>query len=85
MRQGPRADRIASGEVLYRDISTGVTPGSFYLHALLFQVFGREFEVDVHLGHEVILDIDGREPLVEGVDHARTEQTATAVHARNNA
>jgi len=35
------ADRLASGEVLYRDISTGVTPGSFYLHALLFLVFGR--------------------------------------------
>lgn len=39
------ADRIASGEVLYRDISTGVTPGSFYLHALLFQVFGRSLLV----------------------------------------
>jgi tetratricopeptide (TPR) repeat protein len=35
------ADRIASGEVLYRDVSTGVMPGSFYLHALLFLVFGR--------------------------------------------
>ena len=39
------ADRIASGEVLYRDISTGVTPGSFYLHALLFEVFGRSLLV----------------------------------------
>jgi superkiller protein 3 len=35
------ADRIASGEVLYRDVATGVMPGSFYLHALLFLVFGR--------------------------------------------
>ncbi|RLE27124.1 MAG: hypothetical protein DRJ65_03730, partial [Acidobacteria bacterium] len=39
------ADRITSGEVLYRDVSTGVTPGSFYLHALLFQVFGRSLLV----------------------------------------
>jgi len=35
------ADRITSGEVLYRDISTGVTPGSFYLHALLFRILGQ--------------------------------------------
>jgi tetratricopeptide (TPR) repeat protein len=35
------ADRIAEGEVLYRDVATGVMPGTFYVHALLFLVFGR--------------------------------------------
>lgn len=35
------ADRLASGEVLYRDVATGVMPGSYYLHALLFLLFGR--------------------------------------------
>ena len=39
------ADRIASREVLYRDVATGVMPGSFYLHALLFLVFGRSLLV----------------------------------------
>jgi hypothetical protein len=32
------ADRIASGEVLYRDVATGVMPAAYYLHALLFLV-----------------------------------------------
>ncbi len=39
------ADRIASGEVLYRDVATGVMPGAYYLHALLFLVFGRSLLV----------------------------------------
>ena len=39
------ADRLASGEVLYRDIATGVMPGSYYFHALLFLVFGRSLLV----------------------------------------
>ncbi len=39
------ADRIASGEVLYRDIATGVAPGAYYLQALLFRLFGRSLLV----------------------------------------
>ena len=39
------ADRLASGEVLYRDVATGVMPGSYYFHALLFLVFGRSLLV----------------------------------------
>ncbi len=39
------ADRVASGEVLYRDVATGVMPGSFYLQAILFLVFGRSLLV----------------------------------------
>jgi tetratricopeptide (TPR) repeat protein/4-amino-4-deoxy-L-arabinose transferase-like glycosyltransferase len=39
------ADRIASGEVLYRDVATGVMPGAYYLQALLFLVFGRSLLV----------------------------------------
>ena len=39
------ADRIASGEVLYRDVVTGVMPAAYYLHALLFLVFGRSLLV----------------------------------------
>ncbi|HEX9726159.1 MAG TPA: glycosyltransferase family 39 protein, partial [Vicinamibacteria bacterium] len=39
------ADRIASGEVLYRDVATGVMPAAYYLHALLFFVFGRSLLV----------------------------------------
>ena len=35
------ADRLATGEVLYRDVATGIMPGSYYLHALLFLAFGR--------------------------------------------
>jgi tetratricopeptide (TPR) repeat protein len=34
------AERISDGEVLYRDIATGLAPGSYYLQALLFKVFG---------------------------------------------
>jgi tetratricopeptide (TPR) repeat protein/4-amino-4-deoxy-L-arabinose transferase-like glycosyltransferase len=39
------ADRIASGEVLYRDVATGVMPAAYYLQALLFFVFGRSLLV----------------------------------------
>src|SRR5262245_52013209 len=34
------AERLANGEVLYRDVDTGLMPGVYYLHALLFRVFG---------------------------------------------
>lgn len=34
------AERIAGGEVLYRDVATGIMPGSYYLHAVLFRVVG---------------------------------------------
>lgn len=39
------ADRIAAGEVLYRDVATGVAPGAYYLQALLFRIFGRSLLV----------------------------------------
>jgi len=39
------ADRIASGEVLYRDVATGIGPGAYYLQALLFLLFGRSLLV----------------------------------------
>ncbi len=34
------AERLAGGEVLYRDVATGIMPGTYYLLALLFEVFG---------------------------------------------
>jgi Tfp pilus assembly protein PilF len=34
------AERILDGEVLYRDVATGVMPGSYYLQALVFAIFG---------------------------------------------
>lgn len=34
------ADRIVSGQVLYRDVATGIGPGAYYLQALLFRLFG---------------------------------------------
>ena len=39
------AQRILHGEVLYRDFFSFVTPGSFYLQALLFKLFGSSFLV----------------------------------------
>jgi len=36
------ADRILRGEVLYRDIYTGIFPGIYYATALLLDVFGRD-------------------------------------------
>lgn len=39
------AQRILRGEVLYRDFFSFLTPGSFYLQALLFKVFGNSFLV----------------------------------------
>lgn len=39
------ADRLASGEVLYRDVATGVMPGAYYLLALIFSIFGRSLLV----------------------------------------
>lgn len=34
------AERILRGEVLYRDFFSYFTPGSYYLHALLFKIWG---------------------------------------------
>jgi hypothetical protein len=39
------AQRILRGQVLYRDFFSFLTPGSFYLHALLFRIFGNGFLV----------------------------------------
>ena len=39
------AERILHGQVLYRDFFSFLTPGSFYLHALLFKIFGNSFIV----------------------------------------
>lgn len=39
------AQRILHGQVLYRDFFTFLTPGSYYLHALLFKIFGSSFLV----------------------------------------
>lgn len=39
------AQRILHGQVLYRDFFSFLTPGSFYLHALLFRTFGSSFTV----------------------------------------
>src|SRR5262244_1605743 len=39
------AERILHGEVPYRDFFSFYTPGSFYLIALLFSVFGDSFAV----------------------------------------
>src|SRR6266567_6251459 len=39
------AERILRGEVPYRDFFSFYTPGSFYLIALLFRVFGDSFAV----------------------------------------
>jgi 4-amino-4-deoxy-L-arabinose transferase-like glycosyltransferase len=39
------AQRVLSGEIPYRDFFTFLTPGSFYLLALLFKVFGSSFVV----------------------------------------
>lgn len=36
------ADRLRHGEVLYRDIYTGIYPGIYYLTALLLDVFGED-------------------------------------------
>ncbi len=34
------AERLTKGDVLYRDIATGIMPGIYYLQALLFYIFG---------------------------------------------
>jgi len=39
------AERILHGEVLYRDFFSFLTPGSYYLLALLFKTFGNSFIV----------------------------------------
>src|ERR1017187_5852447 len=39
------AQRILQGGVLYRDFFSYLTPGSYYLLALLFKVFGSSFAV----------------------------------------
>jgi hypothetical protein len=39
------AQRILRGEVLYRDFFSFLTPGSYYLLALLFKIFGSSFAV----------------------------------------
>jgi 4-amino-4-deoxy-L-arabinose transferase-like glycosyltransferase len=39
------AQRVLRGEVPYRDFFTFLTPGSFYLHALLFKIAGNSFLV----------------------------------------
>jgi hypothetical protein len=39
------ASRLVSGEVLYRDIYTGVFPGAYYLAAALFAAFGEDLLV----------------------------------------
>jgi hypothetical protein len=39
------AQRIAGGEVLYRDMYTGIAPGIYYLTAALFSVFGADLIV----------------------------------------
>ena len=39
------AQRILRGEVLYRDFFSFITPGSYYLLALLFRVFGSSIVV----------------------------------------
>src|SRR5690349_19282009 len=37
--------RLAAGEVMYRDVTHIAGPGSFYLAAALFRLFGARFEV----------------------------------------
>ena len=39
------AERILRGEVLYRDFFSFLTPGSYYLLALLFKLFGNSLMV----------------------------------------
>lgn len=39
------AERLAAGEVLYRDVATGLMPGGYYLYALLLSLFGAAVEV----------------------------------------
>src|SRR5579872_415727 len=39
------AQRILRGQVLYRDFFSFFTPGSYYLLALLFRIFGNSFAV----------------------------------------
>ncbi len=39
------AERLTKGDVLYRDIVTGIMPGVYYLQALLFTVFGYSVSV----------------------------------------
>ena len=39
------AQRILHGQVMYRDFFSFLTPGSFYLHAFLFRIFGSSFIV----------------------------------------
>ncbi|MFQ5480759.1 MAG: tetratricopeptide repeat protein [Thermodesulfobacteriota bacterium] len=34
------AERLTKGDVLYRDIVTGIMPGAYYLQALFFSIFG---------------------------------------------
>ncbi|MDB4433188.1 hypothetical protein N9166_00440 [bacterium] len=36
------ADRLSRGELLYRDVHTGIFPGIYYTAALLFSVIGRD-------------------------------------------
>ena len=36
------ADRLSQGELLYRDIHTGIFPGIYYTTALLFSAIGRD-------------------------------------------
>ena len=43
------AERITKGEVLYRDVATGIMPGVYYLQAILFLVFGYSVEVGRYL------------------------------------
>ena len=43
------AERISGGEVLYRDLATGVMPGVYYLLALVFRLFGPSIEAGRYL------------------------------------
>ena len=36
------AQRLLDGDLLYRDIQTGIFPGVYYLAALLFEMFGMD-------------------------------------------
>ncbi len=50
------AERLGSGEVLYRDVATGTTPGIYYLVAWLFRIFGPAMQVPRILRRGLVVD-----------------------------
>ncbi len=66
------ADRLLHGEVLYRDIYTGIFPGLYYATAALFSLFGEDVrvtrfaQVAVNVGTALCLFLLGRRVMPPG-------------------